>query len=136
MTLKYKSSHKSLVAKKSYGIFCARFNNKTKKIEFLLIQKRITFSYMEFILKTHFTHKLYDESKLLFLFDRMTHEEKLDILSLDFGKMWYRIWMVDPNFDKTQISPEKYERFINYKNNFEKTFLFDKGKKLKELINK
>lgn len=123
--------------KKSYGILCARFNNKTKKIEILLIQKRATFYYTDFILKNHIK---YNENNLLYFFDHMTHDEKLDILSLDFSRMWYRIWMINPDFphnsEEQKLSQERYEKYIAYKNNFEKNYLMDKGRGLKELINK
>src|SRR5579883_3638181 len=127
----FRTKNKLPNIKRSYGILCSRFNKKTKKIEFLLIQKRTTFYYTEFILKYHYDYRYskefsrgsanakdssrnfvtynsdLDEEKLLYLFDHMTYEEKLDILSLDFGRMWYRIWMVNPETSKEIYNDSK-----------------------------
>ena len=128
---------KNPIIKKSYGILCSRYNLKTQKVETLLIQKRATFSYVEFVLKFQDRN---NDSKLQYLFDHMTHEEKLDILSLDFGRMWYRLWIVNPDSSYTpenlKLNSEKYNKFAVCKNNFERNFLIDKGKKLYELIAK
>lgn len=134
MNSKYKTN-KSLTIKKSYGIPCCRFNNKTKKIELLLIKKRCTFAFIEFILKCQNRN---DYNKLLYLFDHMTHDEKLDILSLDFGRMWYRLSLVNPDSpftpDSLKLPSEKYEKYVICRNNFERNFSIDKGQKLQELI--
>jgi 8-oxo-dGTP pyrophosphatase MutT (NUDIX family) len=149
MSSKYKSSYENIIKnknnkppiiKKSYGIISSRFNNKNKIVEILLIQKRTTFYYIEFILKSHFLYKVQNnENALLFLFDHMSHEEKIDILSLDFGRMWYRIFMLNPDSPFTphnmRLTPDKYEKYQICKSNFEKNYVLpDKGNKLKELI--
>lgn len=133
-----KKKKKTLI-KNSYGICCARYNQRSKKIEFLLVKKRVTFHYVDFILKSHFSYRLpQDEDKIINLLDQMTNDEKIDLLSFDYGKMWYRIWMVDPDFKKEEanISPEFYANYLECKNSFEKNFLMDKGHKLRELINR
>jgi 8-oxo-dGTP pyrophosphatase MutT (NUDIX family) len=70
----------------------------------------------------------------------MTHDEKMDILSMDFGQMWYRIWFVNPESpytpDHLKLTKERYEKYLICKNNFYKNFMGDSGKKLKALIAK
>jgi len=117
--------HKSPIIKKSYGIICSRYNLKTKKVEFLLIKKKTTFYYAEFILKYYRR----DDPKLIILFNNMSYDEKLDILSLDFSRMWYRLFVVNPEFDSDQ-----YYKYSTCKTHFEKNFIVDKGQKLKDLI--
>jgi len=121
--------------KKSYGVACFRYNNKTKQAEVLMIHKRTTFSFVEFALGRY---KRKDDNRLLYLFNRMSSEEKLDIWSLDFGKIWYRIWLIDPDsiytLDNLKLSKEKYEKYTYCKRYFQSNFVKDKGEKIRELL--
>jgi hypothetical protein len=96
--------------------------------QIILIKKPVTYYYCEFILG-HYKRK--DEIHLKKLFNNMTYHEKCDILSLKFNVMWYRIYKTDPekiNIDN--ISKYYYKK----KTKFETNFLYDNGKKLKQLI--
>jgi 8-oxo-dGTP pyrophosphatase MutT (NUDIX family) len=84
--------------RKSFGIICARYNNNLHQIEFLLEKKRCTYAYIDFILGNY---NINDNNRLIDLFNNMTISEKINILSLDFGVMWYYAWLVNP--DKTFI---------------------------------
>lgn len=117
-----------MIVKKSYGVIVARYNETNNKIEYLLVKRRTTFSYSDFILKHYNNH---NDVKLLQLFNEMSHEEKLDILSGDFNRMWYRLFMINP--DKN-TNPQHLEKYILCKSYFEKKFMSDNGVKLKELI--
>lgn len=124
--------------KKSYGIACFRYNKHTCKPEILLVQKRYTYCFVEFVLG-HYSKDNY--ARLSYLFNHMTANEKIDILSLNFGVMWYRIWLINPDsFYNICNDICKDSSFIsNYhrkKKKFQNTFLSDGGKKLKCLINK
>ena len=136
-------------AKKSYGIACCRFNKKNK-LEVLLIKKRYTYNFAAFVLGQY--HKK-DEKFLKFLFNGMTVQEKLDILSLDFDILWYKIWMEIPS-NKKMKEPEGWDiyniRLFNEyirgtqtdrlkfykkkKSRFENLFVINKGKYLYRLI--
>lgn len=77
----------------SFGIACCRYNTATKRLEVLMVKKRYTFYYAEFI----FGHyAVGDDTKIVYLMNRMSAEEKTDIESMDFDRMWYRIWMNIP----------------------------------------
>jgi 8-oxo-dGTP pyrophosphatase MutT (NUDIX family) len=123
--------------KKSYGVACCRFNPKTNKVEVLMIHKRTTFSFVEFAFGRY---KRADDHRILYLFDRMTSDEKLDIWSMDFGRMWYRIWLVNPESiytpESLKLPPDKYEKYTGCKNYFQSNFLIDSGKRLRELLSK
>lgn len=123
--------------KKSYGIVLCHKNVRTNKWEVLAVKKRNTYAFVEFILKKH--HRT-DEKKILFLLNNMTYDEKVDLLSLNFGQIWHRFQLFNPdaltNHPGTSISPEDYEKYKTRKYNFERTFLLDKGKLLKRLISK
>jgi 8-oxo-dGTP pyrophosphatase MutT (NUDIX family) len=119
--------------RKSYGIAITRFNVKTKKYEILFIKKRYTYAYVEFVLG-HYSKN--NEERLKSLFSGMSHEEKVMILSLDFGKIWYKIWLVDPeSLYFRKLTMDEQNRYYNCKKHFEKTFLMDSGDKLRSLIN-
>jgi 8-oxo-dGTP pyrophosphatase MutT (NUDIX family) len=102
-----------------------------------MVQKRYTYFYVEFVLG-HYNRT--SEERLVYLFNNMTNEEKIVILSLDFGKLWYKIWLVDPEsvyapHDK-RLNPDELSRYNNCKKHFERSFLCDGGERLRALISK
>jgi 8-oxo-dGTP pyrophosphatase MutT (NUDIX family) len=131
------------VNKTSYGIALCRFNkDKNNQSEILMIKKRYTYHYFSFV----FGHyKKYNNKQLQYLFNNMTFSEKVDILSMKFSNIWYRLWLCDPekNYDinalyhNTSQSVYKHQSLKCYfrkKNKFETIFLRDGGKRLKRLI--
>lgn len=112
--------------KRSYGIICCRKINNAYQI--ILIKKPVTYYFCEFILG-HYRRK--DEQHLKKLFNNMTYHEKCDILSLKFNIMWYRIYKSNPEkINNDSISKYYYKK----KTKFETNFLYDNGKKLRNLI--
>lgn len=137
---KYSKSHFQKTypkIKRSYGIANCRYNLKTNRYEILMVKKRYTYYYVEFVLG-HYSKN--NNTRLVFLFNNMTNEEKVDILSLDFGQMWYRIWLINPesiysHHDK-RLTPEEFNKYAACKKQFERSFLVDHGERLRNLINK
>jgi 8-oxo-dGTP pyrophosphatase MutT (NUDIX family) len=123
--------------KRSYGIACCRYNQRAKKIEVLLIHKRVTYSFVDFVLGRY---KKNDERKLCYLFERMTAEEKLDLCSMNFGQMWYRIWLVNPDFaltpEDSRPSAETINKYNRHKSYFHDNWLADRGQALRRLLTK
>jgi len=69
----------------------------------------------------------------------MTNDEKVTILSLEFGQIYYKVFLVNPestNPENAKISPEDLNRFRSYKRHFENCFLRDNGTRLRRLIDK
>jgi 8-oxo-dGTP pyrophosphatase MutT (NUDIX family) len=126
--------------KKSYGIILCRKNTRSREWEVLTVKKRNTYAFVEFILKKHIRT---DEKRILFLLDNMTYDEKVDLLSLNFGQIWHRFQLYNPDAPAGTVgtngamwSPEDFEKYKLRKLNFERVFLSDKGKLLRRLISK
>lgn len=116
--------------RKSYGIICARHDQHGTQM--LMIKKAATYPYCEFIAGRYHKKKA---AHLKRLFNNMTYHEKIDILTLNFQHMWYRIYRV--NADETYTSGVGNiwtRQYISKKTKFEKSFLTDGGAYLKKLI--
>lgn len=131
---KNKNKKNNIFEKVSIGVACCRIVNEIPEI--ILINKRYTYAYNEFIHGNYIKLNKYENKsnkkhnkpkyKLMDLFNAMSVPEKLNILSLNFNQIWYYVWL-DAN------------RGYNYHNSktiFENTFLFDGGIKLKSMISK
>ena len=118
--------------KKSFGLACCRFNTKKQNMEILLIQKRCSYYYAEFILG-HYTKT--DDRKIIYLMNNMTIDEKLCILSFDFGNMWYKLCLINPEMPTSKIAPDEYERYARCKRKFEQGFMPNK-ERLRNLIDR
>jgi len=115
--------------KKSYGIILCKVNNITNKMEALLVHKRYTYAYSMFVhgkyAKPNIWPKL-NSNVIINLLNQMTLEELLDIWSLDFKQIWYRIWL------NSFIDNEFYKRkYIKFYLSFIKN---DNGAGLKKMI--
>ena len=110
------------VEKISVGIACVRF--ASTGIEMLLVRKRYTYAYNMFV---NGRYKSDSSNDIITLFNTMTVDEKLDIMSLNFVQIWYRVWL--NNLQKTSS-------FYTAKSKFENTFVADGGARLKRLMAK
>lgn len=129
-------SNSIIHTKKSYGIICFR-KNENKQDEILMIKKSITYSFSEFVNGKYSKAPLYVE--MMKLLNNMSYYEKIDILSLNFDIMWYRVYgdfYNNPFAARNKISNRQYNFYIKAKNKFEMTFLHDKGSYLYYLISK
>jgi len=97
----------------SVGIILCRKNQKTGRLEVLLVKKRFTYAYAEFIHGRYVRegarareNALRDVATLL---DNMTREELLDIWSLNFAQMWYRAWLLGGNRDMYNKKAAKFQ---------------------------
>ena len=83
-----------LRTRKSYGVAICRFNVKTEQYEMLLVKKRCTYNFVEFVLG-HYTKN--NDNRLHYLFNGMTNAEKLHILSLDYGQVYQSVFLTNPD---------------------------------------
>jgi 8-oxo-dGTP pyrophosphatase MutT (NUDIX family) len=108
----------------SLGIALCKIDPDTQQMSILLICKRYTYSYNQFI------HGHYDSSndnEIKALFNGMTFEEKIDIISLNFQQIWHRVW-INKTFNR--------KSFLLAKSKFDNTFVADNGLRLRKLLDK
>lgn len=145
-------NYKKRVTKNSAGVACIRYNKKDKLYEVLMVRKRYTYGFASFVFGQYNKR---DEKHIVDLLNLMTNQEKLDILSLNFDLMWWRVWCDLPNQKKnsnnnnwTDIykkktmfnyirspigSKTKYDLYLKKKAKFECTFVSN-TKLLEKLI--
>lgn len=112
----------------SYGIALTRKNKINNNYELLFIKKRVTYAYITFIKGIYNKN---NDNELLKLFDNMTIEEKICIMSLNFSIMWHKLYLTLPY---NRIILKDLSKFENSKTKFEKRFLHDEGRRLLKLI--
>jgi ADP-ribose pyrophosphatase YjhB (NUDIX family) len=106
--------------KRSCGIILHRFNEKHEH-EFLLLRKRHTHAFNDFVLG-----KYADIGRSLnYLLSNMTREELLLVNSLDFAMLWYHVW----------LSKEKTANFISKEHKFNSCFInYDGGESFRRRL--
>lgn len=118
------------IIKKSYGVICCR--PSLRGVQIIMVKKSTTYHFCEFI-AGHYRKN--NESHLLKLFNNMTYHEKMDILSMKFQTMWYRIYRENPDEVYMQGNRNPWaSSYIRKKSKFESTFMQDGGARLKRLI--
>lgn len=113
----------SLATKTSIGVILCRVNAKSHRPEVLLVRKRYTYAFSAFVHGKYAraqrnsgrgggggggTNGSGISSELLALLENMTMEELLDVMSLNFEQMWYRIWL---SRDKRDLYHRKHAKF-------------------------
>ena len=117
--------------KKSYGIICCR-KHPLKGIQIVLVKKPVTYHFCEFISGRY---RKNDEAHLKKLFNNMTFHEKMDILSLKFNLMWYRVYKTNPDqVFMPNVNNYLPRQYMRKKTKFEASFLHDGGIRLKRLM--
>lgn len=123
--------------KESYGIACCRYNLKNKEPEVLMVKKRYTYAFFEFVFSKY---KKKDDNKLRKLFSQMSVHEKIDILGLDFNKLWCRIRIKVPDYSEytnKKGNNDEWNTYNNKKYKFDNNFIkTDNGRRLRKLIHR
>jgi len=115
----------------SYGIALTKknkINNTDIEYELLFIKKRATYAYISFVKGIYNKN---NDNELLKLFNNMTIEEKICIMSLNFNIMWHKLYLTLPY---NRVALKVLSKFENSKTKFEKRFLYDEGRRLLKLI--
>jgi 8-oxo-dGTP pyrophosphatase MutT (NUDIX family) len=99
----------------SFGIICYRIEPETKNIEYLMIQRKDSLCFMEFI------RGKYDLKKIDYirqLLGGMTHQERDGLLCTQFEELWNHVWY-QPNIPRhtTEFNQAK-TKFITLKKGF------------------
>ena len=78
----------SYKTRQSYGLAICKMFGGSPKI--LLCRKRLTYEFIEFVMGKY---SVSDWTKIIDLFDKMTHDEKLYILSNNSSMMWWKLML-------------------------------------------
>jgi len=74
----------------SYGIICYKLTNKPKVLKYLMIQRKDTLCYVEFI---RGKYEIENKDYIIKLFENMTHEERKLIINNSFEYLWNTLWI-------------------------------------------
>ncbi len=107
----------------SCGVVCYRstLNGSQRRHEILLVKKRITYAFSVFV---NGLYDPYNRENIMRVLNAMTVDEKLLVLSQDFGSMWKHVWLA--------LEPKR--AFIQCLRKFEDAFMVDGGERLKRLM--
>jgi len=114
----------------SYGIALLQRNEETGLYEVLIVQKRNTYAYVDFI-----NQKFRTEEDLIHLFENMTNDEKFLILSLDFDKLYFKYSLMSESYLEVYATAIR-AKYDGLKRKFEKNARRFKFKTLINIANK
>jgi 8-oxo-dGTP pyrophosphatase MutT (NUDIX family) len=107
-----------MITKNSYGIILINDN------KVLIVQRRYTYAFVDFVMG-----KYINLENVCRLLHEMTMTELTDVYTLDFSKMWDKLWL--PYNTVYRHNTFLYEKVFN---KFKTYFLYDKGNKLKSFV--
>lgn len=114
--------------KRSYGIICIK-HTKGRPIELLLVKKAVSYYFAEFIAGNYST---YNNAALIHLFNNMTYDEKVLLMTMKFDNFWFKMYHTYPTPQNTNRAV--FESYLRRKSKFERSFLRDGGRRLHALI--
>ena len=112
------------MTKVSLGVILCRIERGRPEV--LLVHKRYSYAFAEFVHGRYVRRPDAPVGLRLVsdLLDRMTTEELLDVWSLNFDQMWYRVW----------LGHEKREMYTAKLTKFRITFMGDGGQALRRMV--
>jgi 8-oxo-dGTP pyrophosphatase MutT (NUDIX family) len=105
----------------SIGIISYRFNPNIKDYEFLMIMRKDSLGYVDFI---RGKYNLYNKQYIMNIIDEMTVTEKNNLLTKDFNELWNDLWgfkNASKNREEYKLSYDKFKIFkegIHINNDF------------------
>jgi len=96
----------------SFGIICYRFHETKKEIEYLMIQRRNSLAFMEFI---RGKYDLYNFEYVKHLMSYMTQTEQDMLLTFTFDDLWNNVWYQPFMPKQTQEYLDAKEKFLMLK---------------------
>jgi 8-oxo-dGTP pyrophosphatase MutT (NUDIX family) len=94
----------------SYGVICYHYNQNTQIIRYLMIQRKDSLCYVEFIRGRYYLEKNNYISKL---FQYITPKEKELIKTMDFDSLWVSLWK-DYQIEKFQREYHQSKKKFNH----------------------
>jgi 8-oxo-dGTP pyrophosphatase MutT (NUDIX family) len=127
--------------KSSFGISLVRFNEFHRRYEILIVKRRISYAFTDFVLGNY---SLHNKIQIRNLFNKMTNDEKIEILKGDYENLYYRLYLQNPPVVNNKINnvmdifnPTKTSEMRNYlfrKHHYEKLYYENNGLYMKMLI--
>lgn len=111
----------------SYGIACARKNSSTGNYEILMIKKRATYAFIDFLRGRYDPMRFHE---LEFAFNEMTISEKILIRTRDFNMLWVYCWGSEP------VKPSERNMYAKSAKKFMQLCEIKDGEYLLDLLNK
>jgi len=98
----------------SYGIIL--FKKENEKMKLLMINKKDSLCYIDFIKGKY---NINDINYIQILINKFSIEEKNNILSNDYEKLWKDLWLLDEkNIDKKKDYIDREKKFLKLKNGY------------------
>lgn len=114
----------------SYGIGCCRWNIVKNQMEILMVKKRVSYYFLDFVLNKY---NYNDISSLIKLLSKMTIEEKLILKYMNFKKIWFKAWLED--IDNVDIGFLRLKQYYKFESKFKETLSKIKEHKFIHLLN-
>lgn len=131
MTTFFEATYMKYINMTSHGLMIFSIN-EDRRISVLLIKKRTTYAYIDFV---NARYNKYDDESLCTLLGKMTNEEKLELMSMDFNRIIYKFNFLKGGYKEADaVLSSRYERL---KEAFDRNFGNDAGRaKLKMLASR
>jgi 8-oxo-dGTP pyrophosphatase MutT (NUDIX family) len=116
----------------SFGIICYRINKHTKRLEYLMIRRKDSLGYVDFL---RGKYKQNNDFHLKNIIQEMTNEEIQNIIDLDYPFLWNKLWnKTNEKCDKKNVEKFNYvkqNKLDLFKNNLwtEPEWGFPKGRR-------
>ena len=110
----------------SYGICLFYYDTTIKKLYYLLVKRKDSISYIDFL---RGKYAIDDKSYILKLLSRMTNNEKSKILKNNFDELWDELWM-DSIFQINKRNSDDYNLAKDKLNLLKKMYNFENLLKL------
>jgi 8-oxo-dGTP pyrophosphatase MutT (NUDIX family) len=95
----------------SCGVICYRKQARGEPLEFLMIQRKDTLCFVEFI---RGNYELSNKNYIVELFNRMTDEEKKQIRNNSFDPLWNNLWLDNKKHHSNyKITKDKFTKLKN-----------------------
>lgn len=114
----------------SYGIGCGRWNIHKQQMEMLMVEKRVSYYFLDFVLNKY-THK--DIPSLSNMLSNMTTDEKLILKYMNPKKIWFKAWLED--IDNPNITLMRLKQYHKFEAKFRETISKIKEHKFIKLLN-
>ena len=105
--------HQCRIPITSYGIIVYRKNPESEQTEFLMIRRKDTFGYIDFM---RGKYQIYNSDKIQSLINEMSLEERVRLTKIPFSILWHQLWgetHIANSRPDENTSMRKFEMLVN-----------------------